>query len=51
MTTDQITRFISMASNELLREIVVSNSKKWAWHKYHAKIELAHRDHITTFGE
>lgn len=50
MTTDQITRFVSIASNELLREIVVSNSKKWAWHRYHAKVELARRDAEVTFA-
>jgi hypothetical protein len=50
MTTDQITRFVSMASNELLREIVASNSKKWAWHRYHAKVELARRDAEVTFA-
>lgn len=44
MTTDQIERFVSMASNELLREIAFSNSKKWVWHRYFAKVELARRD-------
>ena len=51
MTTDQIRRFVNMASNELLREIVASPAKKWAFHRYHAKVELARRDRIATFGE
>jgi hypothetical protein len=51
MTTDQITRFINMASNELLREILASKSKRWAWYGYYAKVELARRDRIATFGE
>ncbi|MEZ0212455.1 MAG: hypothetical protein ACAH27_05825 [Xanthobacteraceae bacterium] len=51
MTDRQIKSFIAMASNEKLREIVASNNAKWAWHKYHAKVELARRDHVATFGE
>jgi hypothetical protein len=43
MTDSQLARFISMASNELLREIIASDAKKWAWHRYSAKAELAQR--------
>jgi hypothetical protein len=50
MTDAQITRFVSIASNELLRDIAVSNSKKWAWHRFHAKMELARRDMEMTFA-
>jgi hypothetical protein len=50
MTTDQLDRFIALTSNELLREIVASNSKKWAWHRYSAKVELARRDALVTFA-
>lgn len=43
MTDSQLARFIAIASNELLREIIASDAKKWAWHRYSAKAELARR--------
>ena len=50
MTDSQMKRFISMASDDLLREIVASNAKKWAWHRFSAKVELARRDRIAALG-
>lgn len=50
MTTEQIAKFVSLASNELLREIVNGNSPKWKWYRFAARQELEHRDHVATFG-
>ena len=43
MTTQQIETFVSLASTELLSEIVASNSPKWKWHRFYAKRELVAR--------
>lgn len=50
MTTDQIRTFVAIASNELIREIVASQAKRWNAYRFSARHELARRDRVATFG-
>lgn len=43
MTHFEIERKVKMYSTEMLREIIASDAKKWAWFRFAAKRELATR--------